>query len=61
MKNLLQLLERVADEKSVGYLCKLVEKNGFNRDLVYFPHLIDTKDIDKLECILIESLTPLNF
>jgi len=61
MKNLLELLERVADEKSVAYLCKLVEKNGFNRDLVYFPHLIDSEDINKLENILTECLTPLNF
>ena len=61
MRNLLQLLERVADEKSVAYLCKLVEKNGFNRDIVYFPHLIDSKDINKLENILTECLTPLNF
>jgi len=61
MRNLLQLLERVADEKSVAYLCKLVEKNGFNRDLVYFPHLIDSKDINKLENILTECLTDLPF
>ena len=61
MKNLLELLERVADEKSVAYLCKLVEKNGFNRDIVYFPHLIDSKDINKLENILTECLTDLPF
>jgi hypothetical protein len=61
MRNLLQLLERVADEKSVAYLCKLVEKNGFNRDIVYFPHLIDSKDINKLENILTECLMDLPF
>ena len=61
MENLLQLLEKVSDEKSVGYLCRLLEKNGFNRDLVYFPYLIDSKDIETLENILSESLTPLNF
>lgn len=61
MKNLSQLLERVADEKGVGYLCKLVEKNGFNRDIVYFPYLIDSKDVNKLENILNDCLTPLNF
>ncbi len=61
MKNLLDLLERVSDEKGISYLCKLAEKHGYNRELVYFPHLIDVKDIEKLENILTECLNDLPF
>lgn len=61
MTKLINLLERVADQKGVNYLTNLLEKSGFNRDLVYFPHNIESEYIEELIELLEESLEELPF
>ncbi len=68
MKNLINLLERVADEKGVKYLTNLLERRGFNNELVYFlsptfaeTQYIDSEYIEELTEILEESLEELPF
>ena len=61
MKNLINLLERIADEKGVNYLTNLLERRGFNSDIVYFHHIIESEYIEELTEILEESLEELPF
>ena len=58
---LCNLLEKIADEKGVNYLTNLLEKNGFNRDLVYFPQNIESEYVEELTELLEESLEELPF
>ena len=68
MTKLINLLEKIADEKGVNYLTNLLEKNGFNPDLVFFlsPSFAESQNIDReyvgeLIELLEESLEELPF
>ena len=61
MTKLINLLERIADEKGVNYLTNLLEKSGYNRDLVYFPYNIENEYVEELIELLEESLEELPF
>ena len=68
MTKLINLLERIADQKGVKYLTNLLDKNGFNPDLIYFlsPTFAETQNIEneyveELIELLEESLEELPF
>ena len=59
--NLCNLLEKIADTKGVNYLTNLLEKNGFNPDLYFYPQSIESEYVQELTNLLEESLEELPF